>query len=225
MVRGMLDQVGRRRPSYPWSSSSAHRSDGSESAESSSTFSTGAQPSEASDVNDRGRSYSKPLPDTEMLRRAREAHNHVDFKALAAGPNAGGPWKRVEAANRFVVFRHQDAQVGIFVKSRIETAPQVFCAGRLDACIEEVLRILCPRTEAEHSAVMTALYAKRFLCGSVERVVDVSTEDDGEQLVVKTSSFANSSLRSQRAVVLHRLLPAQARTRRIHNLAELSRAE
>ncbi|KAE9000839.1 hypothetical protein PR003_g18646 [Phytophthora rubi] len=187
MVRGLLG----RRPS------SARHREVSEGAESS-KLSLATQPSEASDDDS---SSGKPLPDAEMLRRAREAHDRVDFTALAVGPNAGGPWKRVEAANRFVVFRRQDSKAGGLearFKSRIETAPEVLCAGRLDACIEEMLGILCPRTGAEHSAVMTALYAKRFLCGSVERVVDPCTDDTssdhGEHLVVKTSSFAHSTL-------------------------------
>ncbi|KAG6608872.1 uncharacterized protein IUM83_12889 [Phytophthora cinnamomi] len=202
MVRGMLEQVGRRRTSYPWPSSSAQRSDISEGGESSSTLSTATQPSEASDDADRGRSSSKPLSDAEVLRKAREAHDRVDFKKLAAGPNVGGPWKRVEGANRFVVFRRQDSKAGTFeatFKSRIDTAPEVLCAGRIDACIEEIVGILCPRTEAEHKAAMTALYDKRFLCGSVERVVPCSEDASGdgdlsEHLVVKTSSFAHSAL-------------------------------
>ncbi|KAJ8577117.1 hypothetical protein ON010_g2086 [Phytophthora cinnamomi] len=202
MVRGMLEQVGRRRTSYPWPSSSAQRSDISEGGESSSTLSTATQPSEASDDADRGRSSSKPLSDAEVLRKAREAHDRVDFKKLAAGPNVGGPWKRVEGANRFVVFRRQDSKAGTFeatFKSRIDTAPEVLCAGRIDACIEEIVGILCPRTEAEHKAAMTALYDKRFLCGSVERVVPCSEDASGdgdlsEHVVVKTSSFAHSAL-------------------------------
>ncbi|GMF25526.1 unnamed protein product [Phytophthora lilii] len=187
MMRGMLEQVTRRRRSYPWSSPPSEvPHDDSSSAHSGVT-----QLSESSD--DYRRRNSKPPSDAEMLKRARDAHNHIDFKALAAGPNAGGPWKRVQGADRFVIFRETDSN---------NMVPEVLCAGRLDAAIEEVVSILCPRTEAEHNAVMTALHSKRFLLGSLERSISctdgINNQEEsgsrGEQLTVKTSSFARSTL-------------------------------
>ncbi|GMF19954.1 unnamed protein product [Phytophthora fragariaefolia] len=203
MVRGMLEQVGRRHPSYSWTSSGAHHSEVSESDFSESEESAATQPSEASDDTNRDHRHGKPCSDADLLKRARDAHRRVDFKALSAGPNVGGPWKRVEAADRFVVFRRQESKVSIFesmLTSKIHADPEVLCAGRLDACLDEVLSILCPHTEAEHNAVMTVLYDKRFLCGSVERIVPCSADsrmennEHGEHLVVKTSSFAGSTL-------------------------------
>jgi hypothetical protein len=186
MVRGMIEQVGRRRRSSP-SESSRRKS------------------SEASD--DAGPRYSKPPTDEETLRRAREAHTLVGFGALAAGPNIGGPWQRVEGADGFVVYRKQDVKGLEDADPAEENAgPEVMCAGRLDACIEEMTAVLCPLGEDEHNAVMTVLYAKRFLCGSFERSVrcsdKVELEDEctpgdnehGEELAVKTSSFARSAL-------------------------------
>ncbi|KAL4174909.1 hypothetical protein KRP22_006838 [Phytophthora ramorum] len=165
------------------------------------------QPSEASDESDNGRKRSKPPTDAEMLQRAQDAHNHIQFNALAAGPNAGGPWKRVEVTDRFVLFLQDDrakpASLETSTNLKLEKCPEVLCAGRLDACLEEIVAVLHPRGEAEHNAVMRALYSKRFLCGSVERgipCVDMDVKpvngdtENGEELVVKTSSFARSAL-------------------------------
>ncbi|ETP17357.1 hypothetical protein F441_08226 [Phytophthora nicotianae CJ01A1] len=149
------------------------------------------QPSDASLT---GR-HSKVPSDTKILNRARDALDHVDVKALAAGPNAGGPWKRVEAVDRFVIFRQEDKLVDSVTRDT-----EVLCAGRLDASIEEVAAILCPLSEAEHNAVMKALYGKRFLCGSAERTIPCSGDTmsgnsvNGQELTVKTSTFARSTM-------------------------------
>ncbi|ETL40926.1 hypothetical protein L916_07994 [Phytophthora nicotianae] len=149
------------------------------------------QPSDASLT---GR-HSKVPSDTKILNRARDALDHVDVKALAAGPNAGGPWKRVEAVDRFVIFRQEDKLVDSVTRDT-----EVLCAGRLDASIEEVAAILCPLSEAEHNAVMKALYGNRFLCGSVERTIPCSGDTmsgnsvNGQELTVKTSTFARSTM-------------------------------
>ncbi|KAG7387923.1 hypothetical protein PHYPSEUDO_013321 [Phytophthora pseudosyringae] len=184
MVRGMLEQVGKRRRSSP--SSSRPQED-----DASSNNSKATQPGGAS----QRRCWGKPLSDAEVLSRAREAHKRVNFYALAAGPNAGGPWKRVGGADRFVIFRRDSSKP----TQQLENSPggvEVLCAGRLDASIEEVAAILCPLSEAEHNAVMKALYGKRFVCGSVERNILCSedTPVDGQELAVKTSSFARSTV-------------------------------
>ncbi|EEY63302.1 uncharacterized protein PITG_21446 [Phytophthora infestans T30-4] len=103
--------------------------------------------------------------DQEMLKRARAAHDNEDFCALSAGPEANGPWKRVEAADRFVVFRRQ---VKASSNEKRPNELEVLCAGRLDASLEEVASILRSSSEGEHNASMSALYAKDFIFGSYE---------------------------------------------------------
>ncbi|KAG2520951.1 hypothetical protein JM18_006110 [Phytophthora kernoviae] len=146
-------------------------------------------------------------------RRARDTHSHVDFESLAAGPGKGGPWQRVEIADRFVVFRRQDSKTGgnqddeegVDANEKTGTGPEVLCAGRLDASIEEVASVLGSTTEAEHQKAMAGLYAKRFIFGSVERSVPCTTDDNtendlsitrdsSEHLTVKTSSFGRTAL-------------------------------
>uniref|UniRef100_A0AAV1TMS2 GAF domain-containing protein n=1 Tax=Peronospora matthiolae TaxID=2874970 RepID=A0AAV1TMS2_9STRA len=152
----------------------------------------------------RATDLSKPyyLPsDHELLERAQAAHSSIDFDALSAGPEENGPWERVEAADRFVIFRrHASAEVS---ESRIPGL-DVMCAGRLDASIEEVARVLRSRSEVDLASTMQGLYKKNFIFGSLDRDIpcsrkrseqsdDDSDVDPGEQLNVKTISFTRSS--------------------------------
>ncbi|KAG6608871.1 uncharacterized protein IUM83_12887 [Phytophthora cinnamomi] len=138
-----------------------------------------------------------------MLERARDAHTKVDFGALAAGPEWGGPWERVESADRFVVFRGQAGTSSKCMKNGVE----VMCAGQLDASVEEVASILRSNSEAEYNAAMTGLYNKGFIFGSFEREVPCSESenqdddddddievDSNEQLVVRTKSFSRTAM-------------------------------
>ncbi|KAG3169231.1 hypothetical protein PI124_g1535 [Phytophthora idaei] len=138
------------------------------------------------------------LSDQEMLDRARAAHDNEDFRAMSAGPEANGPWKRVEAADRFVVFRRE---VRASNNEKRPNELEVMCAGRLDASLEEVASILRSSSEGEHNAAMAALYAKDFIFGSYERDVpypgDNQNETDDhnhEELSVKTQSFARTAM-------------------------------
>ncbi|ETP45388.1 hypothetical protein F442_08189 [Phytophthora nicotianae P10297] len=133
------------------------------------------------------------LSDHEMLQRARAAQANEDFRALSAGPEAKGPWRRVEAVDRFVVFRR-----GAKTSSNIDNQPnelEVLCAGRLDASLEEVASILRSSSEAEHNTMMSALYTKSFILGSYEREVPCyDAADNSEQLTVKTKTFSRTTI-------------------------------
>ncbi|POM64832.1 Hypothetical protein PHPALM_19580 [Phytophthora palmivora] len=137
------------------------------------------------------------LSDQQMLDRARAAHGKVDFESLSAGPEANGPWKRVEAVNRFVVFRRH---VTAGNNDKRSNGLEVMCAGRLDASLEEVASILQSNTEAEHNASMNAMYTNSFIFGSYEREISCSGNNDhhdttcGEQLAVKTKSFTRTTM-------------------------------
>ncbi|KAF4128635.1 hypothetical protein GN958_ATG22194 [Phytophthora infestans] len=145
----------------------------------------------------------KPPSDAEMLDRARASHTNVDFEALSAGPELGGPWHRVEAADRFVVFRRPStAQVhGTHLPGL-----DVMCAGRLDASLEEVASVLRSNSEVDLASTMQGLHAKNFIFGSLDRDVPCSDEQQQdeesyantmEQLNVKTSSFMRTNLFSR----------------------------
>ncbi|KAG1707185.1 hypothetical protein DVH05_026381 [Phytophthora capsici] len=134
-----------------------------------------------------------------MLQRARESHSNVDFKALSAGPEQGGPWKRVKAADQFVVFKRPPS-----TDSKGERLPglEVMCAGRLNSSLEEVASLLRSNSEDDHKYTMLGLHKKNFIFGSLDReipcsVVHGNQEEDAvdtsEQLTTKTSSFLRST--------------------------------
>ncbi|KAE9000840.1 hypothetical protein PR003_g18645 [Phytophthora rubi] len=147
----------------------------------------------------------KPPSDAEMLERARNAHRSVDFVSLAAGPERGGPWQRVEAADRFVVFKRS---VSAETNGNRVPGLEVMCAGRLDASLEEVASVLRSNSEVDLASAMQGLYSKNFIFGSLDRDVPCSSEQRGdhdedassnasEQLNVKTSSFMRTHLFSR----------------------------
>lgn len=105
-------------------------------------------------TSDLTKSYYHLPSDTELLKRAQTAHRSIDFDALSAGPEENGPWERIEAADRFVIFRrHASAKVN---ESRIPGL-DVMCAGRLDASIEEVAGVLRSRSEVDLASTMSTL--------------------------------------------------------------------
>ncbi|GMF25524.1 unnamed protein product [Phytophthora lilii] len=111
-------------------------------------------------------SFSKPPSDAEMLVRARDAHKSINFAALAAGPEGGGPWHRVEAANRFVVFKRPSWAGN--TDNRIPGL-EVMCAGRLDASLAEVASVLRSNSEIDLVNTMQGLHSKNFIFGSLDR--------------------------------------------------------
>ncbi|KAE8909936.1 hypothetical protein PF005_g27721 [Phytophthora fragariae] len=193
-VRSMFEEAGRRRR-QGWGGSWGASDNASN--QSSPTPSMSTQQSD-DDIQQEALKAAAGLSDQELLDRARAAHNREDFASLSAGPEANGPWKRVEGVDRFVVFRRPTTG------NDNHDQTEVMCAGRLDASIKEVASILRSSSEIEHNASMTALYAKSFIFGSYEREVSCSrttdNQDDNivdgsvEQLAVKTKSFARTTM-------------------------------
>ncbi|KAL3659070.1 hypothetical protein V7S43_015954 [Phytophthora oleae] len=199
-VRGMLEEANKRRQrgysGSQYSDSSSFTFDGGPSI---STCLSDEVDDEFDADSDLIRLYKLPS-EVQMLQRARESHSNVDFKALSAGPEQGGPWQRVEAADRFVVFKRPAT-----ADSKAERLPglEVMCAGRLDASLEEVASVLRSNSEADHQNTMEGLHKKSFIFGSLDREVPCSmaqgnqeedSADISEQLTTKTSSFLRSTL-------------------------------
>ncbi|KAL4134572.1 hypothetical protein PRIC2_004869 [Phytophthora ramorum] len=192
-VRDMLEEAGRR-GRQAWGGGSPSSDNSPSNVSPTPTIST-----QHSDDDIHEESTQTAMSDQAMLDRARAAYNSAYFASLAAGPEANGPWRRVEAVGRCVVFRKQ---VSSSSKEREMDELEVMCAGRLDASLEEVASILRSSSQAEHNAAMTALYSKSFIFGSYEREVSCSGDQDdnqnegnsSEQLAVKTKSFARTTL-------------------------------
>ncbi|KAG6973839.1 hypothetical protein JG688_00003358 [Phytophthora aleatoria] len=192
----MFEEANKRRHGG-WSGSQYSESSGSNLFGPTPSFST--QHSDEYDTE----AVNRPPSDSEMLERARASHMNVDFEALSAGPEQGGPWNRVEAADRFVVFRRPSAAVAN--GSRLPGL-DVMCAGRLDASLEEVASVLHSNCEVDLASSMQGLHAKSFVFGSLDRDVPCSDEQQqedesyantSEQLNVKTSSFTRTNLFSR----------------------------
>ncbi|KAG3011296.1 hypothetical protein PC123_g14793 [Phytophthora cactorum] len=195
-VRSMFEEANKRRHGG-WSGSQYSESSGSNLFGPTPSFST--QHSDEYDTE----AVNRPPSDSEMLERARASHMNVDFEALSAGPEQGGPWNRVEAADRFVVFRRPSAAVAN--GSRLPGL-DVMCAGRLDASLEEVASVLHSNCEVDLASSMQGLHAKSFIFGSLDRDVPCSDEQQqedesyantSEQLNVKTSSFTRTNIFSR----------------------------
>ncbi|EGZ23042.1 hypothetical protein PHYSODRAFT_555765 [Phytophthora sojae] len=198
-MRSVLEEANKRRQ-RGWSGSQCSANSDFNPASSLST-----EQSEDFDVE----SGLKPPSDAEMLERARDVHMNVDFVALAAGPERGGPWQRVEAADRFVVFK-RPSTAEVLNGNRIPGL-EVLCAGRLDASLEEVASALRSNSEVDLASTMQGLHKKSFIFGSLDRDVPCADETPinqgnqnedsnlhaNEQLSVKTSSFTRTSLFSR----------------------------
>ncbi|ETM47329.1 hypothetical protein L914_07953 [Phytophthora nicotianae] len=195
-VRGMFEDVSKRRR-RGWNGSQYSESSGTNLSDPTPSFST-QQRDEFDNEN-----ANKPLSDAEMLERARVSHMNVDFDALSAGPEKGGPWHRVEAADRFVVFKRPSSAPANGIRI---PGLEVMCAGRLDASIEEVASVLRSNSELDLASTMEGLHAKNYIFGSLDRDVPCSDEQQqdhesdvnaSEQLNVKTSSFMRTNLFSR----------------------------
>ncbi|KAL3659096.1 hypothetical protein V7S43_015980 [Phytophthora oleae] len=136
------------------------------------------------------------LSDLELLRRARNVHASTDFGAIAAGIEEGGAWQVIETVDRFSIFRRHGVTRSKRRTVQREARTEVLCVGRLDASLDEVIRILCPDSEAEHNATMRGLYDKNFIFGTIDRSNRYWKSEcdavDGEQLSLKTSSFVHT---------------------------------
>lgn len=91
-----------------------------------------------------------------------------------------------------------DFRIGTRPKSR---SHHVFAAGEVRCSLEEIAHALVCTREAEYNAAMTALYRKKFIYGSVVRLLSSEDEQNnevgllpGQQLAVKTSTFVRSNV-------------------------------
>ncbi|KAL3659091.1 hypothetical protein V7S43_015975 [Phytophthora oleae] len=192
MVRSMVDEANKRRQDWNGSQCSSSGYD----FNSSRSFST----QQSGYETDTELAKFKAPSDSEMLGRARASHQSVDFQALSAGPEQGGPWHRVEAADRFVVFKRPAS--ALLNRSRLPGL-EVMCAGHLEASLEEVSSVLRANSDVDLASTMQGLHSKNFIFGSLDRDVPCSTGskqdedvnlDTSEQLNVKTSSFMRTNM-------------------------------
>lgn len=123
------------------------------------------------------------VDDRELLARAKVTRRRLGFGDLHEYE-----WK----AGR------NDFRIGTKPQSR---AHHVFAAGEVRCSLEEIAHALVCTSEAEYNAAMTALHRKKFIYGSVVRLLSSEDEQNnelgllpGQQLAVKTGTFVRSNV-------------------------------
>jgi len=133
------------------------------------------------------------LGSAELLQRAHDAADKVDFRRLTNRQASLRNWKWKTVANGFTAFSHGDG---------LESAQEVLATGEMKASLNELSFILSTTTDSDHDMVMRGLY-KDYIHGAVVHVTDPSLgsssasaikSDVESKLTVKTSAFERSRM-------------------------------
>ncbi|TYZ65724.1 hypothetical protein PybrP1_006272 [[Pythium] brassicae (nom. inval.)] len=138
-----------------------------------------------------GSERSRVLPPSqELWKRARETRAAMNFRQLTDLTVSAWRWKA--SSNGFTIFKREVAE------KQAASMHEVLSAGEIRCSVAELVHILRPEDEAEHNAVMQALYRKDYIYGSSARVVPVAASDPAApvepQLAVKTSTFVRANV-------------------------------
>ncbi|KAF1790034.1 GAF domain-like [Phytophthora cactorum] len=159
-------------------------------------------------------SASKPrlhVDDDELCARAEAVARALDFRGLAGSNESSCRWILNKSHGTFTTYaRRPAAMTGPEEKAR--PTQQVLAAGEIRCHLEEVVHVLNTTTDFDHNAVMSGLYRKDFIYGSVVHVVPSNAIGDDPKLVellqeeestmttrvaVKTGAFVHSKLFSR----------------------------
>ncbi|KAF1787293.1 GAF domain-like [Phytophthora cactorum] len=159
-------------------------------------------------------SASKPrlhVDDDELCARAEAVARALDFRGLAGSNESSCRWILNKSHGTFTTYaRRLAAMTGLEEKAR--PTQQVLAAGEIRCHLEEVVHVLNTTTDFDHNAVMSGLYRKDFIYGSVVHVVPSNAIGDDPKLVellqeeestmttrvaVKTGAFVHSKLFSR----------------------------
>ncbi|KAG3235134.1 hypothetical protein PI124_g19824 [Phytophthora idaei] len=159
-------------------------------------------------------SASKPrlhVDDDELCARAEAVARALDFRGLAGSNESSCRWNLNKSHGTFTTYaRRPAAMTGPEEKAR--PTQQVLAAGEIRCHLEEGVHVLNTTTDFDHNAVMSGLYRKDFIYGSVVHVVPSNAIGDDPKLVellqeeestmttrvaVKTGAFVHSKLFSR----------------------------
>ncbi|GAB9477409.1 Fyve finger-containing protein, partial [Globisporangium polare] len=152
------------------------------------------------------------IDDDQLLLRAQAAKEKVDFAKLTDLSKCHWKWK--DSKNDFTLFTRDLEAEGGGSAAPSTTSHQVLAASEISCSIEELAHILRSSSEVEYNAVMSGLYKKDFIYGSIVHVApslvnpanaaeDLSASASSqatssslptEQLTVKTSAFVRSNI-------------------------------
>ncbi|KAG7384869.1 hypothetical protein PHYPSEUDO_002184 [Phytophthora pseudosyringae] len=159
------------------------------------------------------------VDDGELCARAEVVARAMDFRGLAGSNEAGPTWALKKSRGTFTTYaRRPDATTTMRTptsalgpgNSSGKTRPtqQVLAAGEIRCHLQEVVHVLNTNSDFEHNAVMSGLYRKDFIYGSVVHVVPSDVVGDEPKLVelleadestttqvaVKTGTFVHSKM-------------------------------
>ncbi|CAH0479596.1 unnamed protein product [Peronospora belbahrii] len=165
------------------------------------------------------------LSDRELYHRVQRVvvpDSHLELQTLSSKRG----WKRIRIG----------VTSGMKVHFRLESAPsqqcQVVCGGEIRAHISEVLAFLRAPTESESNALLRALYGSHFIYSSLLHAIpntercslpsssETNIVASGQQLMVRTASFAHKGLAFYQRRSTATILSDSIRTSDLRNLSQ-----
>ncbi|RLN38240.1 hypothetical protein BBO99_00004554 [Phytophthora kernoviae] len=154
------------------------------------------------------------VDDTELCARAEAVSSAMDFRGLAASNEINFRWMLKNSRGSFTTYSRRADTSGMETPmlggtgNRTRTTQQVLAAGEIRCSLQEVARVLHTTNDYDHNAVMSGLYRKDFIYGSVVHVVPspfgdelqladlLKQEEDSAatQVAVKTGTFVHSKM-------------------------------
>lgn len=142
------------------------------------------------------------VSDAELCARAETVAAAMDFRGLAGSSDTGGRWMLKKTRGTFTTYSRRPDVV-----EKDHGAQQVLAAGEIHCHLKEAVRVLHTTNDFDHNAVMSGLYRKDFIYGSVVHVVQpggddlqladlLKPQDDWSttQVAVKTGTFVHSKM-------------------------------
>uniref|UniRef100_H3HE81 FYVE-type domain-containing protein n=1 Tax=Phytophthora ramorum TaxID=164328 RepID=H3HE81_PHYRM len=155
------------------------------------------------------------VDDDVLCARAEAVARAMDFRGLAGSTEAGCRWVLKKSRGSFTTYARQP-EVAVKRTPLLSRRPedtsskvhQVLAAGEIRCHLQEVVHVLQTTKDFDHNAVMSGLYRKDFIYGSVVHVVPADVVGDEPRLVelleeeestttqvaVKTGTFVHSKM-------------------------------
>eukprot|EP00644_Phytophthora_capsici_P014564 jgi/Phyca11/57550/gw1.54.290.1 len=132
----------------------------------------------------------------------------MDFRGLAGSTETEARWVLKKSRGTFTTYARRTAAASDVGPVKTPSTHQVLAAGEIRCHLQEVVHVLNTTSDFDHNAVMSGLYRKDFIYGSVVHVVpsdvvgdepklvELLTEEESTttQVAVKTGTFVHSRM-------------------------------
>ncbi|KAG1712329.1 hypothetical protein DVH05_000077 [Phytophthora capsici] len=146
--------------------------------------------------------------DDELCARAETVSRGMDFRGLAGSTETEARWVLKKSRGTFTTYARRTAAASDVGPVKTPSTHQVLAAGEIRCHLQEVVHVLNTTSDFDHNAVMSGLYRKDFIYGSVVHVVpsdvvgdepklvELLTEEESTttQVAVKTGTFVHSRM-------------------------------